>query len=217
MQKQEPVVATYKIFLFAGFVCAAIITSLFVYRINHQDKRVALNTESAMIMPAGRDLKSVDLIQANSETFTDRNLYSHWTLMFFGFTHCNSVCPVTLEMLSKTYPTIHAKIPNLQVVFVSLDPERDTKVELQKYTKNFNADFIGVSGKIENIRKLQSQLGVYSAREDNSSNYQLQHTASIMLISPEAKWVGMFKFGLPPKEFEQAVLSAITTISQSNA
>ncbi len=170
-----------------------------------------------MIMPRERDLKSVDLIQANSQTFTDRNLFSHWTLMFFGFTHCNSVCPVTLEMLSKTYPAIHAKVPNLQVVFVSLDPERDTKVELQKYTKNFNAEFIGVSGKIENIRKLQSQLGVYSAREGNGSNYQLQHTASVMLISPEAKWVGMFKFGLPPKEFEQAVLSAITTISQSNA
>ncbi len=45
MHKQQPVVATYKIFLFAGFSCAAIITSLFVYRINHQDKRVALNTE----------------------------------------------------------------------------------------------------------------------------------------------------------------------------
>jgi protein SCO1 len=90
-------------------------------------------------------------------------------------------------------------------------------VELQKYTTHFNADFIGVSGKIENIRKLQSQLGVYSAREDNSNNYQLQHTASIMLISPEAKWVGMFKFGLPPIEFEQAVLSAIATVSQSHA
>lgn len=220
MHDQKPVVATYKIFVFAGFVCAALITSLFVYRISHKNNAAIVNNEDSMVMTAGRDINSVDLIRADSKPFTNRDLLSHWTLMFFGFTHCNSVCPVTLSMMSKSYPILRKDIPNLQVVFVSLDPERDTKAGLKKYTQNYHADFIGVSGKIESVRKLQSQLGIYSAREDNTannSNYQLQHTSSILLISPEGKWVGMFRFGMQPKQFEQAVLSAITTISKTMA
>lgn len=138
--------------------------------------------------------------------------------MFFGFTHCSSVCPVSLEMLNKSYPALQAAIPDLQVVFVSLDPVRDTKAELKKYTESFNPNFIGISGKIESVRKLQSQLGVYSA-VDNSANtkdgYQLQHTSSIMLISPQGKWVGMFKFGLAPDVFEQLVENAVTKVKSA--
>ena len=140
--------------------------------------------------------------------------------MFFGFTHCSNVCPVTLDMMSKSYPNLHTAMPNLQVVFVSLDPERDNKATLLQYTKTYHPDFIGVSGKIESVRKLQSQLGIYSARENsttNSSDYQLLHTSSIMLISPEGKWVGMFRFGMKPKQFEQAVIAAIATVSKATA
>jgi protein SCO1/2 len=140
--------------------------------------------------------------------------------MFFGFTHCSSVCPVTLEMMSKAYPELHQAFPDLQVVLVSLDPERDDKATLKKYTQSFHPDFIGISGKIESVRKLQGQLGVYSAPDSaNAQNgdYQLQHTSSIMLISPEGRWVGMFKFGLPPEEFKQAVSNAIKTVQQAKA
>lgn len=212
MQIQQPVIANYKIFAFVGFVCAAIITSLFVYRTTHQTS-TPIQTENVLVMPAGRDLKAVDLMTTNGETFTERNLYQHWTLMFFGFTHCNSVCPATLAMIAKAYPELHAAYPNLQVVLVSLDPERDNKETLQQYTQSYHSDFIGVSGKIESVRKLQSQLGVYSAVENRTNGeYQLQHTPSIMLISPKAKWVAMLRYGMKPQQFTEAVKYTIQSL-----
>lgn len=214
--QREPGIATYKIITFIVFVSAALITSLFVYRSNHQEKAIVADNGNALILPVGRDIKNTDLTSADDKPFTDRNFLNHWTLLFFGFTNCSSVCPVTMEMMSKAYPELHQAIPNLQVVLVSLDPERDTKAKLKKYTQTFNPDFIGVSGKIESVRKLQSQLGVYSAPENGGGdNYQLQHTASIMLVSPQGKWVGMFKFGMNEKEFSAAVKNGVAALSHS--
>tara|TARA_R110000868_G_scaffold267052_2_gene526320 strand:+ start:406 stop:1062 length:657 start_codon:yes stop_codon:yes gene_type:complete len=218
MHPRKPVIANYKIFVFVGFICTALITSLFVYRTTHHDNMTLVNDENSVVMPVGRDLKSVDLVTTDGDAFTERNLFTHWTLMFFGFTHCNNVCPVTLEMMNKAYPTLHAAMPTLQVVFVSLDPVRDTKVKLSQYTQSFNTNFVGVSGKIESIRKLQSQLGIYSAIDSNtqdSDNYQLQHTSSIMLINPQGKWVAMFKYGLTPKAFEHSVIQAVKAVTKA--
>jgi cytochrome oxidase Cu insertion factor (SCO1/SenC/PrrC family) len=218
MQPRNAVVSNYKIFSFVGFVCAAIIASLFIYRSNHMGKQALVNDGDTLVLPEGRDLKSLDLVTMNGDTFTGRNLQSHWTLMFFGFSHCNSVCPVTLDMISKAYPDLHKELPTLQVVFVSLDPERDTKAALKKYTQSYQQDFIGVSGKIENVRKLQGQLGIYSDIESGTKkagDYQLQHTASIMLINPEGKWVGMFKYGMNGDAFKRSVVNAIKTSSNA--
>lgn len=218
MQNREPVVATYKIISFIVFICAALITSLFVYRMSQHQKTAQINDGNSMTFPVGRDMKSVQLVTADGNDFTERSLVNHWTLLFFGFTHCSSVCPVTMDMMSKAYENLHSDIPNLQVVLISLDPERDTKATLKKYTQSYHPDFIGVSGKIENVRKLQSQMGVFSAPDDNAKtngNYQLQHTASIMLINPEGKWVGMFKFGMSPDAFSSAVKSSVTSLSHT--
>jgi protein SCO1/2 len=215
MQPREPVIATYKIITFIVFVCAALITSLFVYHLSQKEKAVVATNGNSLILPVGRDLKPTQLTSADDKAFTERDFYHHWTLLFFGFTNCSTVCPITLKMIAQAYPALHQAIPNLQVVLVSLDPERDTKATLKQYTQSFHPDIIGVSGKIEEVRKLQSQLGVYSARENNSDNknYQLQHTASIMLIDPKGKWVGMFKFGMNADEFTQAVESGVTSLS----
>lgn len=218
MQTQKPVIANYIIFLAVFLFCAALIAALFIYRSQHQETNGLINTDTSMIMTMGRDIKSVDLERTDSKPFTNRDLLSHWTLLFFGFTNCNSVCPITMEMMGKAYPTLHAQFPNLQVVLVSLDPERDNKATLKKYTASFHPDFIGVSGKIESIRKLQGELGIYSAvdpQTDKTGNYQLQHTASIMLISPQGKWVGMIKFGLTPVAFQQAVSNAIVVVTKA--
>jgi protein SCO1/2 len=219
MQNRKPVIENYKIITFVVFVCAALITSLFVYHLSHQEKSVAAKDGSSLILPVGRDLKSVTLVRSSDgAAFKERDFLNHWTLLFFGFTHCSSVCPVTMQMMSKAYPALHDMFPDLQVVLVSLDPERDDKATLKKYTHSYHPDFIGVSGKIEDVRKLQSQLGIYSAVDQSQSkdgNYQLQHTSSIMLINPQGKWVGMFRFGMNPDEFTQAVKDGVTSLSHT--
>ena len=208
MQTQTKI-STHKIVLLLVFLCAAIITSLFIFHSQHPiTKSLAkpLDPEKGMIFPAARDIKHFELIDANNQKFTLNHLYNHWTLVFFGFTHCAMVCPTTLDLLKRTYPELHAKYSNLQVLFVSLDPARDNPQQIKNYLMAYDDSFIGVTGNLNELRKLQSQLGIFSQRQGSDANqYQIQHTSSILLINPQGKWAGLFKYGLTPAEFSKAV------------
>jgi protein SCO1/2 len=195
-------ISTNKIIVFIVFICAALMTSLFVYHLRHKPApQQALSPEIGIMFSNPRDIKSFELIRADNQKFTQKDFYNHWTLLFFGFTHCSSVCPATLDVMKRVYEKLHAKYPDLQVILVSVDPDRDTPEALAKYTHSYNSDFIGVTGKIQELRKLQSQLGIFSARDNSTGNdYQVQHTSSIMLINPQGKWAGLFKFGLNPEQ-----------------
>ncbi|MBV9576224.1 MAG: SCO family protein, partial [Gammaproteobacteria bacterium] len=111
---------------------------------------------------------------------------------------------------------LHAQYPNLQVVLISVDPERDTPTSIAHYTQSFHPDFIGVTGKIVELRKLQSQLGIFAARDEAAGEqYQIQHTSSILLINPQGKWAGIFKFGMTPQELTQSVETSIPFLAKS--
>lgn len=206
MEKREEVIATNKIIFAVVFICAALITSLFVFNLSHRPKPL-LSQDQGILFPEPREIKSFDLVATAGNAFTQTELRQHWTLLFFGFTHCSQICPATLDVLKRTYASLREAHPDLQVVFVSLDPERDKPAELSSYLHSFNKDFIGVSGKTDTLRKLQSQFGVYSEREDTATgkDYQLMHTANIFLINPNGKWAGMFNNGLKPQELIKAV------------
>jgi protein SCO1/2 len=152
-----------------------------------------------------KNIPDLNLIDHHGNLFTNASLTGHWTLMFFGFTHCASICPTTLDMLKRAYTELRPIHPDLQVVLISLDPERDNDAALANYMHGFNPDFIGVTGNVSDLRKLQSQFGIYAARDGaTADNYQLQHTASIMLVNPKGEWAGLFRYGLSPVKFIQA-------------
>jgi protein SCO1/2 len=209
--QNSPVVSNQKIFMFVLFVCAAIVSSLFIFHLRNQPQSSAANADEAFIFPESRDIKPFKLMTANNQVFSQDTFRNHWTLVFFGFTHCAMICPTTLGMIGKTYANLQQQYPNLQVVMVSLDPERDTPEIVKHYAESYNPAFIGVTGKIDELRKLQSQMGIYSAKSETAADgtYQIQHTSSIMLVNPEGKWAGMFKFGLSPAEFERLFLENV--------
>jgi len=187
--------------------------SVFVFHLRHQQIATALPNDDAILFPVGRDIKDFSLV-AGKEKFSQQDFLGHWTLLFFGFTHCATVCPTTFAMLNRAYEQLHATYPNLQVVLVSLDPDRDSPTQITQYAHSFNPNFIGITGKIQDIRKLQSQFGIFAARDDSITNdYQIQHTSSILLISPQAKWAGLFKYGLPPKQFVKAYKASVQIVS----
>lgn len=217
--KNTPVIATHKIIIFIVFICAAIMTSLFIFQLRNKPVRPEYSNDVRTLFPVPRDLKPFNLVSGDNQAFTQQNLYRHWTLIFFGFTHCSNVCPTTLEMISRAYPELKKQFPNLQVVLVSLDPDRDTPQALAQYTRTFNPDFIGTTGKLAELRKLQSQMGVYSAPDPatvSDKGYQIQHTASIMLINPQGQWAGLYKFGLQPKQFATAFSESVRLLDQTS-
>ena len=212
--QNNPTISTNKIIFFVVFICAAIMTSLFVYRANHKMSSEPLANESRVVFPVARDIKNFELVSSDGNKFTQAAFQNHWTLLFFGFTHCSSICPTTLGMLSRAYDKLHVTYPNLQVVFISLDPERDDVKTLSTYTQKFNAAFISATGKQQDVRKLQSQLGVYSAATEGSD--QIQHTPSILLINPEGKWSGLLKQDMTPDQFAATFETTLKLIAQQN-
>lgn len=209
--------STNKIILFTVFFSAALMSSLFIFHLRQKQPEVIISSNEGFIFSTGREIKPFELVATNNMPFTQKDFYHHWTLLFFGFTHCASICPTTLHLMNRVYEKLHTSYPNLQVVLISLDPERDSLDRLAVYTHTFNKDFIGVTGKVQELRKLQSQLNILSMRDNASGdNYQLQHTSSILLINPKGRWAGKFNFGMSSEEFIKAFDASIKAIKPYN-
>jgi protein SCO1 len=137
------------------------------------------------------------LVGSGGEPFTEQDLQGRWTLIFFGYTHCPDVCPTTMTTLNRVYgrlrddPDLFAM---LQVLFVSVDPARDGNASLRAYMDYFNDAFIGATADEENLRQLTRQFGVHYLKvaTPGEAGYTLEHSASIMLVDPSARLVGIF-------------------------
>ncbi len=144
-----------------------------------------------------RPLPAFSLIDEHGEPFGAQQLQGRWTFLFFGYTHCPDVCPTTLATLNEAMEAIgrNGDAENTQVVFVSVDPERDDPRQLGEYVHFFNPGFKGVTGNEADIDALATPLGIVHAKVTNpndAENYLVDHTASVLLISPEGALIALF-------------------------
>jgi protein SCO1/2 len=147
--------------------------------------------ESGTSYPAPRVLPQFSLLDARGMPATPSTLAGHPTLVFFGFTHCPDVCPVTLALLSSVQK--QAAIPNLKVAFITVDPERDTPAQVGAYVSSFGADFIGLTGTAPEILKATSGFNVAAARvELAGGDYTMDHSAAVFALDSQARIVAVF-------------------------
>ena len=135
--------------------------------------------------------------KAGKADFTNASLKGKWSLLFIGYTYCPDVCPTTLADLDRVYPSLtNDQKTTTQVVFISVDPNRDKAEELADYVHYFNPNFIGVTSSHQQLWPFVTQLGlIYSLVEEGetSAYYLVDHSASIVLINPEGKLHATFK------------------------
>ncbi len=154
--------------------------------------------ESLLVLPEPRTLAAFDLVDENGQAFTLERLRGHWSLLFFGFTHCPDICPSALYDLAQVYQSATTANPAgspLQVVFVSVDPERDTPERLAEYVRYFDPDFHGATGSPAQLNALAMQIGVafrVEPHEPGASGYSVDHSASILLTDPNGRLYGVF-------------------------
>ncbi len=151
------------------------------------------------LLPSPKAISTFNLTDDNSKPFTNDSLKGHWTLMTFGFSHCTDVCPLTLTELNKMYNQLKSQYPSdqlPQVVFVSVDPERDHTNVLHNYVTNFNPNFIGATGLKDDLNTFVKDLGVfYSKKPSNDPNtYGMDHSSQIYLFNPDGNWIGILTF-----------------------
>ena len=142
-------------------------------------------------LPQARDIADFHLVDDAGKPYTAAGLKGHPSLVFFGFTHCPDVCPTTLVKLAQVKKA--DPVEGLQVLFVSIDPERDTPAVLSRYVHAFDPRFIGITGDPGAIRKVASQFGVAVARVDlPGGDYTMDHSAAVFLLDGRGRERGVF-------------------------
>jgi protein SCO1/2 len=124
-------------------------------------------------------------------------LKGKWSFLFFGFTHCPDVCPTTLAVLARAHENIAknaAGAEDIQFVFVSVDPSRDSASDLRQYVDYFDTTFLGVTGDNTQIGNLAGQLGAayQVAITPGMKDYPVYHSAAVFLVDPLARYHAVF-------------------------
>jgi protein SCO1 len=150
-------------------------------------------TELAQPIP----IAEFELIADNGTAFTPQTLRGHWSFLFFGFTHCQSICPTTMHELGQLWYSIEAAkgLPLPQVVMVSVDPERDTPAAMANYTHAFNPAFVGVTGDAKQLSAFAKQLHIAYSEESGDDGTQqkiINHSGALLLVDPSARVRAIF-------------------------
>ncbi len=122
-------------------------------------------------------------------------------LMSFGFTNCAAVCPVTLATLAQARRDLGSMADAVQVVFVTVDPERDAPAQMKAYLAVFDASFVGGSGKPDVMAAMRKDYGVVAEKVPMGNSYAMDHTSSIFLIDRQGKLRAMMPYGRDAKDY----------------
>jgi len=122
-------------------------------------------------------------------------------LMSFGFTHCAAVCPTTLATLAEARRALGPEANAVQVLFVTVDPERDAPAQMKAYMAAFDPSFVGGSASPEALAAMRKSYGVVAGRVPLADSYAMDHTSSIFLIDREGKLRAMMPYGHDARDF----------------
>ena len=217
----------------------------------HHQKAVLEQLNSGYILPIAKTLAPFSLHDTWGHLWDNAALHGHFSVLFFGFTHCPDMCPTTLSQLNQAYGRMEKRARSVlpEVIFVSIDPQRDSLDEMKRYLSSFNAKFKGVVGDESHLLPLKNALGVLSMKvmkdhthhmmpmnhgnnaepvqhktkkqstgkavmgsmdksihgskqastETEKSDYDVDHSGSLLVINPEGKWVATLT---PPHQAE---------------
>lgn len=156
--------------------------------------------EHASLYPQAREVPDFTLLDQQGQRFGKERLTGHWTLAFTGYTFCPDICPTTLAELKRIYPQLKAISPDIQVLFLSVDPNRDTPERLNEYVNFFEPEFIAASAEHAELFPFVRSLGMMYAiaGSTDTPDYLVDHSASVTVINPKAQVVGRFKPVLAP-------------------
>jgi protein SCO1/2 len=155
--------------------------------------------------------RSMDFMLTASDGFEFRLSHHRGkvVLLSFGYTFCPDICPTTLVELSQVRARLGEAAKRVQVVFITLDPKRDTPERLDIYTKAFDPTFIGLTGSEEHLAQVRRMYGVIAEKEvvpGTSAEYLIAHSANTYVIDPEGRLRLLFPFGMSVEEMADDIL-----------
>jgi protein SCO1/2 len=150
--------------------------------------------QNATELPEPRPLADVSFTDKSGGATRLGDFKGEFTLLFFGFTNCPDVCPLTLNMLAQARADIASRAPRFKprVLFVSVDPNRDTPERIAAYLNAFDPEFAGVTASDAELEPLLKALGVAVERHDHGGgNYNVVHNSAVYVLDQNAEWIAV--------------------------
>lgn len=160
-----------------------------------QYSKPPLQLQQATILgKSGRPMPDFELQDYDNRSFTQAQLKDHWTLLFFGYTSCPDVCPLTLTALQGVYRRLDGTpyAADTQVVFVSVDPKRDSLATLKSYVQHFHPSFKAVTGSEGQLQQLTKPLGIFFQYQGEGEDYLVDHSSAMLLVNPSGSLHALF-------------------------
>lgn len=195
-------------FLVFDFLVVVALIVLFQLR-GERETAIELREIGVTVYPEARVLSDFRLLDQQGEFFTNADFRGHWNLVFFGFTNCPDICPLTMAELGQFYANLDfSEDEKPRVFLVTVDPENDNPESMAAYVANYNEEFIGLSGDPAQIAQLAAELyvgygdavepgtvseshdheGSHSEIDVSPGDYLIEHSAHIAVINPEGDY-----------------------------
>lgn len=170
---------------------------------------------SGILFSEPKEIDDFTLRDQAGQPFHRDRFSGEWTFLYFGYTYCPDVCPLTLFELAKVQQQLVQKNGDQETAYmlISVDPQRDTPQRLGEYTRYFNPKFSGATGTPEELSKMAQQFGVIYSRspaQENEANYTIDHSSTVILIDPNARLHAIFT----PPHTPEAMVSDFAKIRE---
>ncbi|WP_431495755.1 SCO family protein [Pseudomonas brassicacearum] len=184
------------------FILAAVIAVILGLTINKvlsgkgQGDPTALIDAGIILLPQSRNLPDVKMTGQDGQPVAMDGLKGKWSLLFFGYTFCPDICPTTLAQLRQIKSELPPEaVAKLQIVLVSVDPNRDTPKQLKQYLGYFDPQFKGLTAaSVEDLQKLANAVSIPFIPADTSKpNYTVDHSGNLAVIGPDGTQRGFIR------------------------
>ena len=170
-----------------------------------------LSQAGTVVFETPRSVDFKGLTDHNGNEFKSDQFQDGWTLVYFGYTFCPDICPITLSQLNKLDAKLKEKNPELakkmKYLMVTVDPRRDTAEKLKNYVPHFNPDFVGLTGDLKSIHNLTVQMNIpfTPVTDPEDEFYLVDHGANLAVINPRGDYHGFIRPPLEPEKLANVV------------
>lgn len=171
----------------------------------------------SMVDPAAASVQiggPFSLTASDGTTVTEKDLLGKYALIFFGFTFCPDICPTELQNAMNAMDLGGATVADkTNIVFITIDPERDTPAKVGEYVRQFGKNIIGLTGTPDQIAAVAKAYKIYYARasetDPGDDQYLMDHSSFLYLMGPDGKYITVFRAGSDPQEIADAIKADI--------
>ncbi len=165
--------------------------------------------DGSNVIDPPRELKDFTLTSQEGTPISLSDLRGKVVLIYFGYTNCPDICPITLGDFKQIKQDLGDKADQMAFVMVSVDGERDTPERMKSFLSNFDPEFIGMTGDEATLRAIVPDYNVVFEKQ-NGENYAVDHTASLFMVDPEGRLTTIFDFATEPDVIVEGIIGQLS-------